>query len=229
MTPKEFSDGSNGYESVAGRFMSHRSQSRVGVDTVREWAKCLPRGAVILDLGCGNGRPVSQVFFDEGFTVYGLDASASMIAAFRAQFPSAQAECSMIEDSDFFDRTLDAVVAWGLIFLLTPEAQSLLIRKVSRVLNRGGKFLFTSPKRVCEWSDALTGRKSVSLGLEAYHRILIAEGLTPVGERQDEGDNHYYLALKEPNRLAGRIGHPTPPDTRIGVDACTRRQGGSTG
>jgi len=87
MTPKEFSDGSNGYESVAGRFMSHRSQSRVGVDTVREWAKCLPRGAVILDLGCGNGRPVSQVFFDEGFTVYGLDASASMIAAFQAQFP----------------------------------------------------------------------------------------------------------------------------------------------
>jgi hypothetical protein len=91
------------------------------------------------------------------------------------------------------------VVAWGLIFLLTPEAQSLLIRKVSRVLNSGGKFLFTSPKLACEWPDALTCRKSVSLGLEANHRILIAEGLRPVGERQDEGDNHYYLALKEPN------------------------------
>jgi len=179
--------------------MSYRSQSRVGVDIVREWAKCLPHGAVILDLGCGNGRPISQILFDEGFTVYGLDASASMIAAFRAQFPGAQTECGMIEDSDFFDRPFDGVVAWGLIFLLTPEAQSLLIRKVSRVLTRGGKFLFTSPEQMCEWSDALTGRKSVSLGLEAYHRILIAEGLAPVGERQDEGENHYYLALKEPN------------------------------
>ena len=122
-----------------------------------------------------------------------------MIAAFRAQFPGAPAECSMIEDSDFFARTFDGVVAWGLIFLLTPEAQSLLIRKVSRALNKGGEFLFTSPQRVCEWSDALTGRRSVSLGLEAYHRILIAEGLAPVGERQDEGGNHYYLALKEPD------------------------------
>jgi SAM-dependent methyltransferase len=209
MTPKEFTDESNGYESVASRFISCRSQSRVGVDTVREWAKCLPRGAVILDLGCGNGRPVSQIFFDEGFTVYGLDASASMIAAFRAQFPGALAECSMVEDSDFFDRTFDGVVAWGLIFLLTPEAQSLLIRKVSRVLNRGGKFLFTSPKQTCEWPDALTGRKSVSLGLEAYHRILIAEGLRPVGERQDEGDNHYYLALKEHNEARQATAAPT--------------------
>ncbi len=204
MTANEFTDGSNGYESVASRFMSSRSQSRVGVDTVREWAKSLPRCAVILDLGCGSGRPISQIFFDEGFTMYGLDASASMIAAFRAHFPGAQAECSMIEDSDFFDRTFDGVVAWGLIFLLTPEVQSLLIRKVSRVLNRGGKFLFTSPKQVCEWSDALTGRNSVSLGLEAYHRILIAEGLAPVGERQDEGENHYYLALKEPDQALHR-------------------------
>lgn len=199
MSPSEFADGSNGYESVADRFMSLRSGSTVGVDTVREWARSLPRGAVILDLGCGNGRPVSQIFFDEGFTVYGLDASASMIAAFRAQFPAAPAECSTVEDSDFFGRTFDGVVAWGLIFLLTPEAQSLLIRKVSRALNRGGKFLFTSPQRACEWSDALTGRKSVSLGLEAYHRILVTEGLTLVGERQDEGENHYYLALKEAN------------------------------
>jgi cyclopropane fatty-acyl-phospholipid synthase-like methyltransferase len=199
MTPKEFTDGSNGYESVAGRFMSYRSQSKVGVETVHEWAKCLPPGAVILDLGCGNGRPVSQIFFGEGFTVYGLDASASMIAAFRAQFPGAQAECSRVEDSNFFDRTFDAAIAWGLIFLLTPEAQSLLIRKVARALIEGGKFLFTSPKEACEWSDALTGRKSVSLGLEAYHRILIAEGLNLVGERQDEGENHYYQAVKEPN------------------------------
>jgi SAM-dependent methyltransferase len=199
MTRNDFMEGSNGYESVASRFMSYRTQSRVGVDTVREWAKGLPRGAVILDLGCGSGRPISELFFDEGFTVYGLDASPSMIAAFRAQFPGAPAECSMIEDSDFFARTFDGVVAWGLIFLLTPEVQSLLIRKVSRALIKGGRFLFTSPQQACEWSDALTGRKSVSLGLEAYHRILLAEGLAPVGERQDEGENHYYLALKVPN------------------------------
>jgi len=125
-----------------------------------------------------------------------------MIGAFRERFPGVQAECVTIEESDFFGRTFDGVVAWGLMFLLTPDVQSLLIRKVSRALNRGGRFLFTAPQRECEWSDALTGRKSVCLGFEAYRRILASEGLALVGERLDEGENHYYLASKQPNDVA---------------------------
>jgi hypothetical protein len=82
------------------------------------------------------------------------------------------------------------------MFLLRPEAQSVLIRKVSRVLNRGGQFLFTSPRQVCEWPDAMTGRMSVSLGADAYRRLLLATGLALEAELDDEGDNHYYLAVK---------------------------------
>jgi cyclopropane fatty-acyl-phospholipid synthase-like methyltransferase len=166
---------------------------------VLEWAKDLPPGGSVLDLGCGHEMPISQTLVDQGFAVYGVGASASMIAAFRARFPGVHAECVSIEESEFFGRTFDGVVAWGLIFLLTPEVQSLLIRKVSRALNRGGCFLFTAPLQECEWSDALTGRKSVCLGIEAYRRILTSEGLALVGERLDEGENHYYLASRQPN------------------------------
>jgi 2-polyprenyl-3-methyl-5-hydroxy-6-metoxy-1,4-benzoquinol methylase len=52
-----------------------------------------PQGAIVLDLGCGSGVPISQAIADEGLTVYGVDASPSMIAAFRAWFPEAAAEC----------------------------------------------------------------------------------------------------------------------------------------
>jgi hypothetical protein len=44
--------------------------------------------------------------------------------------------------------------------------------------------------------DALTGRASVSLGSDAYARILRVEGLALIGERSDEGDNRYYSVLK---------------------------------
>ena len=190
-------DGSNGYEEVAEAYIAGRGTGGIiGASVVREWAQTLPRGGSVLDLGCGTGAPISQVLVDCGLSVYGVDASARMLAAFRARFPAAPAECSTVEASPFFNRTFDAVVAWGLLFLLAPAAQALVIGKVANALNPGGQFLFTSPPQPFEWSDAMTGQTSVSLGAEGYARLLRAAGLTLVSEREDEGENHYYLSVK---------------------------------
>lgn len=177
--------------------MSRRTRSDVGVATVREWAKELPPGGAVLDLGCGHGVPISQCLADQGLIVYGIDASPSMIAAFRARLPDAPSECSPVEDSQFFSgRRFDGVVAWGLIFLLAPAVQAAVIHKVAVGLKRGGRFVFTAPQQPCEWPDNLTLRKSVSLGAEAYRQILKAAGLILLDEAEDEGENHYYLARK---------------------------------
>ena len=82
------------------------------------------------------------------------------------------------------------------MFLLAPVSQELLMRKVSRALVPGGKFLWTAPAQACEWLDALTGLTSVSLGAERYGRLLAAEGLNVIAQDRDEGGNHYYLAEK---------------------------------
>ena len=184
-------DKSNGYEEVANLFMSERD-SLTGVSTVRQWSRTLMWGSSILDLGCGHGVPIAQALIEDGFTVYGVDASASLMESFRTRFPSAYAECSAFEDSAFFRRTFDAVVAVGLMFLLQPDVQCLLIRKVKQALNSNGQFLFTSPKEKCIWQDILTRRESVSLGAQCYREVLQAEGLILVGEMSDEGNNHYY-------------------------------------
>jgi hypothetical protein len=42
----------------------------------------------------------------------------------------------------------------------------------------------------------MTGRTSISLGYEAYQKALEAEGMSLIGTRSDEGENHYYLAQK---------------------------------
>jgi 2-polyprenyl-3-methyl-5-hydroxy-6-metoxy-1,4-benzoquinol methylase len=188
-------DKSNGYEQVAESFMLARNP-RIGASTIREWSQTLAPGSSILDLGCGHGVPISQALTEQGFAVYGVDASPKLIEAFRQRFPAAHAECSAVEDSEFFRREFDGIVAWGLIFLLPPDVQSVVIHKISRVLNRNGKFLFTSPKEAVTWRDALTGRESVSLGAERYQQILRKEGLVLVGEQSDDGDNHSYLVSK---------------------------------
>ena len=156
----------------------------------------LSAGATVLDLGCGTGVPISQVFIERGFNVYGVDAAPTMVAAFRDNFPNVPVDCAAVEDSDFFGRAFDAVVAWGLLFLLDVEIQCKVIGKVAGVLRSGGRLLFTAPRQSCSWCDAMTGRISISLGQEAYRKALEAEGISLVGTRCDEDENYYYSAQK---------------------------------
>lgn len=188
-------DQSGGYHSHAEEFMSLRNPT-IGVAVVRAWAHELPAAGAVLDLGCGHGVPISEALLGEGFAVYGVDAAPALVAAFRERFPQAQVTCEAVEHSSFFDREFDGAVAWGLLFLLSAEAQVALIHRVASALRAGGRFLFTSPEQACTWTDVLTGRTSLSLGAERYRATLAAAGLTPVGELEDEGKNHYYDAKK---------------------------------
>jgi SAM-dependent methyltransferase len=192
------SDKSNGYEEIAAIFISGRGRdhSGVGASVVAEWSQTLPGGATVLDLGCGAGVPILEALIGHGINVFGVDASPKMVAAFRANFPTVPVECAAVEDSIFFGRTFDGVVALGLFFLLDVKVQRRLIAKIASVLRNGGRFLFTAPSQSCSWRDAMTGRTSISLGYEAYRKALEAEGMSLVGTQLDEGENHYYFAQK---------------------------------
>ena len=187
-------DLSNGWEGVAARFVALRS--RIGVATVQTWARSLRPGGTILDLGCGSGVPISEALMTCGFDVHGVDASPSLVAAFQKQFPHVPVVCESVEESTFFGRPFDGVVAIGLVFLLSEPAQRALIRRVAAALKPTGQFLFTAPAQKCRWADALTGRTSISLGAEAYREALADVGLTVVATYVDEGENHYYAAAR---------------------------------
>ncbi len=141
--------------------------------------------------------PSSETLIARGFKVYGLDASATMVAAFQERFPSVPVECSSVEDATFLNRSYDGVVSWGLFFLLDADAQRSLVAKIAKALPVGGQLLFTSPWQICSWADAMTGQKSISLGRDGYRQALESESLVLVDERTDEGENHYFFAAKK--------------------------------
>lgn len=197
-------DRANGYESVAAQYIAGRGTGgTIGVRQVRDWAATLRTGGRVLDLGCGPGYPITQVLVDAGFEVYAIDASPSMVAAFHARFPRVRVVCERAETSTLFGRKFDGVIAWGLLFLLRPAAQERLIRNVARALVPDGRFVFTAPQPACEWNDAMTGRPSVSLGADRYHRAVDSAGLTVVGETEDEGENHYYMTARAAGPVFG--------------------------
>src|SRR5215212_653417 len=170
-------DRSNGYEGVAAEFLAGRGRApstAVGTRDVRHWACTLPRNAAVIDLGCGTGLPITKVLVSEGLNAYAIDASPSFVEAFRQNLPEVPVACESVEDSLFFNRKFDAVLAWGLMFLLQPDAQRTLIQRMSDILVPGGRLLFTSPPEPLVWNDAMTGLESRSLGATEYRRLLLA-------------------------------------------------------
>lgn len=200
-------DGSNGYEAIAERYIAGRGRrpatgDAIGAATVAAWARAFPPGATVLDLGCGPGEPSTRILHEAHLSPYAVEASPSMVAAFRARFPDVPIDQTTVEASTFFDRTFDGVLAWGLLFLLDPAAQALVLAKVARALVPGGRFLFTAPREPHAWLDAMTGRPSRSLGAPAYDRLLRDAGLAWIDEALDEGENHYFVVEKPVSRAA---------------------------
>jgi 2-polyprenyl-3-methyl-5-hydroxy-6-metoxy-1,4-benzoquinol methylase len=194
MTSSE--DLSNGWEAAAAHLIASRGRSGIGISTLREWARGLPAGSSILDVGCGSGVPVSETLIGDGFQVFGVDASPTLVEAFRLRFPEAAVACEAVERSAFFGRTFPGIVAIGLIFLLPAHTQRDLIRRLGSVLSPGGQLLFTSPAQRCTWTDITTGRPSLSLGAGEYGALLSGAGLTVTSNYVDEGENHYYAAAR---------------------------------
>ena len=191
----ETPDPANGYDALAAEFGRRRDGSVIGAATVRRWAEGLPSGAEVLDVACGTGIPITRALLEAGCRLHALDASPAMIELFRRNFPDVPALAEPIETSGCFGRQFDAVVAWGLLFLLPAESQPAVIARLGSALRPGGRLLFTAPLQKDGWTDVLTRRPSYSLGREGYLAALSAAGLRLVAEYDDEGGNHYYEAV----------------------------------
>jgi 2-polyprenyl-3-methyl-5-hydroxy-6-metoxy-1,4-benzoquinol methylase len=118
-------DESNGYEAIAEIYIKGRGRAvnGIGASTARTWARTFKTGAVILDLGCGTGVPVTKILLDAGLNAYAIDASPKMVEDFRQHFPNVPVACESVDRSHFFNRAFDGIISVGLMFLLPEEAE----------------------------------------------------------------------------------------------------------
>lgn len=187
-------DATGAWEAIAKEFAAARSD--VGSAVVRQWARLLPPGGEIVDIGCGSGVPVSLALADEGLAVFGVDASPTLLAMFQERFPHAQVACEVAQCSSFFGRQFDGAIAVGLMFLLSEPDQKKLIERVGQALRPGGRFLFSAPRRPCAWRDLQTGQPSLSLGEAGYRKLLHGARLHLMNMFVDEGGNDYFDAVR---------------------------------
>lgn len=189
-------DSSKAYENNAREFLHGRDKSPIGSVVVREWANKLPKGSEVLEIACGGGLPITRELVEAGLQLWAIDSSETLISIFRSRFPDVPSKCERVQDSNYFGRKFDAVIAVGLIFLLPEEEQAGVFQRISSALNPEGQFLFTAPVETGTWQDMNTGLECCSIGYEMYREALALAGFRIVSTFEDIGKNNYYQAEK---------------------------------
>lgn len=196
------------YDRIADWYAATRDPA-VGLPDLAAFARALPPGARVLDLGCGTGVPVSRALLRSGFELTALDSSREMVARYRAAFPGVPAHHVRAQDAAFAPGAFDAVVAWGVLFHADEAAQRAILLRVGAWLAPGGRLLFTSGGDAGEAEGTMDGVpfRYVSLGVDGYRRQLAEAGLRLERHHADAWDNHVYVAVKPP---APRPPEPAP-------------------
>jgi cyclopropane fatty-acyl-phospholipid synthase-like methyltransferase len=187
------------YDLIAEWYATQRV-GPIGVPETLAMASSLAAGSLVLDLGCGNGVPISRALLDAGHRVIGIDSSREMIRRFKATVPAVGAVRGLVQDCGFARASFDAAVSWGVFFHLRRPDFVKLLAGVARILKPGAPFLFTGGD-----ADAEQGIEGTMNGVtfryysgsDESHRTLLQEhGFTLLDVHADAGDNTYYLARK---------------------------------
>ena len=121
------------YDDVFPRHVAeHYIDKRTGL--IKE---LLPLGGLVLDVGCGTGQ-LGSAIASEGFDVFGVDLSASMVARARERGLAgtfAGVTTALPFAADSFDLALTVAT---LHHLETPERVATTVQEMARVVKHGG-------------------------------------------------------------------------------------------
>ncbi len=103
----------------------------------------LPTPAQVLDLGCGNGRPMAEYLLSRGHQLTGVDQSVAMLTLARTRFPAARWIESTIEDYAS-DEHFDGILCWDALFHIDRAQHQRLLTRFAGLLRGGGRLMLTA-------------------------------------------------------------------------------------
>jgi SAM-dependent methyltransferase len=189
------------YDRQATDYDAQRSRAFFEAAWLRRFARALPPGGRVLDLGCGAGEHIAAWLIGEGFRVTGVDFSDAMLAIVRTRWPEGDWRQADMRSLDLPDR-FDGIVAWDSFFHLTPAEQPDALARMAHHLTPGGTLLVTVGPDAGEVTGTVGGEPvyHASLSPAGYATALEAAGLRMTGFlAEDPGcDDHSVLMAVRP-------------------------------
>jgi 2-polyprenyl-3-methyl-5-hydroxy-6-metoxy-1,4-benzoquinol methylase len=162
------------YNKIGDWFHKMRAQDlKMEEHHLQEFTSYLKKGAKILDLGCGTGKPIAEYLLAQGYEVTGVDGSEKMLALAKINIPKAKLIHQDMRQIDLKEK-FDAIIMWHSSFHLPATDQEKLFPKLKEHLKPKGLLMFTSGLTNGEvWSE--NGGENLyhaSLATNEYREIL---------------------------------------------------------
>ena len=105
----------------------------------REFLKYVKRDHTILDVGCGYGRTLDELYHNGYRNLIGIDFSEGMIERGKQQFPYLDLRVKDNVEISLPDASIDAVILFAVLTCIrTNEEQEQLLTEIKRVLKPQG-------------------------------------------------------------------------------------------
>ena len=127
----------DGYNAIAARYLTTRSEESEDVQLLQELVERLPKGAKVLDAGCGAGVPVT-IYLCRFFDVTGIDFSDEQIRMARQLVPEAHFLCSDMTQLALADNSFDAICSYYAIIHIPRQEHRALLLNFRRMLKPSG-------------------------------------------------------------------------------------------
>lgn len=199
-SPEMWADNFLGKQSVWQRVHRLRMRTDPRWQAIR---RRVPRGAAVLDAGCGMGEWVE--FLDsQGYQATGLDYSEDLVKALSRAHPARRWLHGSVQAIPAADRSFDALVSWGVIEH-DPEGPRAALRDFFRVLKPGGWAFVSVPldspvQRTSSERQFSEQRNGGDFFQYFFTRDELADECRAVGFRVDGVDacsSHYALAFPD--------------------------------
>lgn len=175
------------YENQASDWHRLRTQSLFEKPFLDHFISHLPKGASLLDLGCGSGIAIADYFIEAGFDVTGIDYSDTMIALAKTQYPKGKWSVQDIRDIQL-NQKFDAIYSWHGFFHLSVDEQKEALPKIAGLVKLGGNLMLTVGTAEGEVTGQVGGETvyHASLHPDDYKARLKSLGFETVEYKQEE-------------------------------------------
>ncbi len=127
----------DGYNRIARQYLATRSADSDDAQLLYDLLARLPRGARVLDAGCGAGVPITRLL-NEQCAVIGVDFSETQLTLARTLVPKAQLVCADIAALSFAHESFDAICSYYAIIHVPRDEHRQLLADFQRMLKPHG-------------------------------------------------------------------------------------------
>ncbi len=170
----------------------------------------LPLPSMILDLGCGTGRPMAEYILTRGHQLLGVDQAMNMLEMAQKRLPQGMWVAGRIEDFQS-TKQFDGILCWDALFHIERTRHPELLAAMASMLRVGGRLMitvggsdhpaFTDTMFGEEFFyDSNTPEKTLSLLDQSGFKPLIAEFMNEPTSGRDKG--RYAIVAQLTTRLA---------------------------